>query len=301
MSTLARNMTPERIVNAVMMDKKFEGYRLFVEGKKDLKLYGKFISNNATRIIITDGKYKMRDVWTLLEKREFTKKFAIRDADFIRVRGKFIDNFDSDIYLTDQHDSECMIINSPSFHLLFSSILTEEQVNRVYSKFPNLKSSLEDLIYKLGCLKLANKIDSLGLIFKPKKPGDKNLDFTKFIDPKTMKFKSDKDLIQSSINYSINKVDKGTIKSFDDIKSSYDKVFSLNLEKSEIIHGHDFAEIIYVLIRKHFKFNINLINDSDNVETLLTMLYDSKHFQDTNLYRDLKTFSDKNAIDIFSF
>ncbi|MCG7517915.1 DUF4435 domain-containing protein [Vibrio harveyi] len=301
MSTLANNITPDRIVNAIMMDRKFNGYNLLVEGAKDQKLYGKFISKDATRIISTDGKYKMRSAWEKLDERGITNKFAIRDADFIRVRDKYISDYDKDIFLTDRHDSECMIIDSPCFDIFLETILTEEQHGKVKQAYPDLKSILEEQIYNLGCLKLANKIDSLGLVFKPKQSSGKNIDFTKFIDTKSMLFKSNKDLINAVINYSINKVEKGTIKSLDDIETSLNKVIDLELPLSEIVHGHDFAELIYILLRKKFKFNLNLINNSDNVETLLTMSYDTKFFEQTNLYLELKRFSDERSIQIFSF
>lgn len=301
MSVLTTNLTPQRIANATLMDKTFLGYRLFVEGKKDVDLYGKFTSKEDIKIIMTDGKYKMREVWRLLENEEFTNKLAIRDADFIRISGKFSNSYSDNIFITDYHDSECMIINSPTFNVFMQTVLSQEQQQKVNEKFPDLKNNLENLIYRLGCLKLANKIDNLGLTFKPKGINDKRLDFTKFIDTRSMSFKGEVDLIKAVINFSINKVKKDSIKSFDEIVDSFNFILSKNYPKSEIIHGHDFSEVIYVLIRKCFKFNIDITNNSNNVETLLTMAYDSKHFQNTNLYKSLNTFNLKKSANLFFF
>lgn len=301
MPVLTKNITPERIANATLMDKNFLGYRLFVEGKKDVGLYRKFTSKEDIKIIMTDGKYKMREVWRLLENKEFKNKLAIRDADFIRISGKFSNGYSDNIFITDYHDSECMIINSPTFNVFMQTVLSHEQQQKVNEKFPDLKNHLENLIYRLGCLKLANKTDNLGLTFKPKGISDKRLDFTKFIDAKSMSFRGDNDLITAVINFSINKVKKDSIKPFDVIVDSFNSILSKNHPKSEIIHGHDFSEIIYVLIRKCFKFNINITNDSDNVETLLTMAYDSQYFQNTNLFKSLNAFNLKNSANLFSF
>lgn len=300
MSSLPKLITPERIVNAVLMNKNHEGYNLFVEGRKDVMLYGQFTNKDNIKLILTDGKYKMRKVWSLLEENGYENKLAVRDADFIRVRDNYIYDYDDKFFITDYHDSECMIINSPTFDKFLSIILTEQQYNNLTNRYPALKETLEQLIYNLGCLKLANKLDKLGLVFKPKRSNEKNLDFSKFISTKTLNFKGNKELIQAVVNYSVNKVEHGTIKNISAIEQSLNKVLKANHPASEIVHGHDFSEMIYFLIRKHLKLNIAMINSSENVETMLTMSYDSQDFKSTNLYIAMNKIDSNENIGIFS-
>ena len=55
-------ITPERTANAIMQDSRFNGYYLIVEGKKDVKLYGKFINEETIRIKPAFGNEKVKKV-----------------------------------------------------------------------------------------------------------------------------------------------------------------------------------------------------------------------------------------------
>lgn len=294
------HITPSRIANSIMQDISPSEYYLLVEGVKDLNVYPPFINKDAVDVKPTFGKYKMRDVWEILEQRDFKNKLAIRDADFIRVRDNFDENYFQNFFITDTHDSEGMIFNTPTFEKVLSSILTVTQYDKVIENFPNLKDNIKKLAYMLGCLKLANKLDSLGLVFKPSSEKGKRFDYSNYINVKDFSYKSDDELITTSINFSMNRVkEKNQIKDFDTIKSSYEKVINVNHPIDEIVHGHDLSEILYLLLRKHFKFNIKVIKDSDSIEMMWAMSYDSMHFKKTNLYKEMNSFNEKNKLGLF--
>ncbi|MEZ8157050.1 hypothetical protein ACED66_12495 [Vibrio splendidus] len=299
-NSMQQHITASRIANSVLQDKSNKGFFLFVEGVKDLNVYPQFINQSYVKIEPTYGKYKMREVWEILESRNFHNKIAIRDADFIRIRGNYNKDYHSHFFITDAHDSECMIVNSPTFEKVIDSALSIEHSSNIKSKFPDLKFDIKQICYQLGCLKLANKLDNLGLTFKPKNVKDKGLDFSKFIECKTFKYNSDTALIQSVINYSINKVEKGSIKNESEIRCSFDKIVNKKHPLDEVIHGHDLSQVMYLLVRKHFKYNNNLITSGDNVESLWAMSYDSSYFKDTSLYKNIYSLTNSLDIPLFS-
>ncbi|CZF83985.1 hypothetical protein GCE9029_04124 [Grimontia celer] len=292
-------ITPDRIANSIMQDTNDSKYYLLIEGVKDLNVYPQFFNKELIEPKVTFGKYKMRDVWEILEGRGFTDKIAIRDADFIRVRGNYQEDFHPNFFITDTHDSEGMIVKTPTFEKVLEQMLGLERKQTLMEKFPNLKCHIKDLAYKVGCLKLANKLDRLGLVFKPQKANGKKLDFTKFVDVKSFTFIDDTALIQTAINYSINKVeDKGSIKTQEEIHSSLEKVIALDFPIDEIVHGHDLSELTYILIRKHLKINNDMVNSGDNIEKLWAMSYDSMYFKKSELYTKIDDFTKQKDLGI---
>ena len=81
-------MTPARIANSIMQDSSFNGSCLLVEGENDVKLFGKFNRKENSKIKVTFGKQKMKDVYEILRKRNFKRMVGIRDADFIHINKK---------------------------------------------------------------------------------------------------------------------------------------------------------------------------------------------------------------------
>lgn len=301
MKVISQNMTPDRIANAICQDKNFEGYHVLLEGVKDIKVYSKFINREQSNVIACYGKYNQRHIFELLNKRNFTKKIAIRDADFIRLRGNLEADFHSNFFITDKHDSEGMIISTPAFLNSLSATLPAEKLARLLEEHKDLESKLKNLVYNLGCLKLANKIHSLGLAFKPPKVDGNPLDLNKFIDFKNLAYQGNDILIKTVINYSMNKVEKGMIKDEATIKEALEEVINIQHPVDEIVHGHDISLALCHFIKKGLKVsNVPNLSTADSIESLWASSFDNDFFRNTELYQSLTNWCDANNIEILA-
>lgn len=288
-------MTPSRIANAILQDNSYEGYYILLEGEKDIKLYKKFI-DSSVKIKITFGKSKQRDVYEELTSRNFFKKVAIRDADFIRTLGntKFDSKYDKDIFLTDYHDSEVMMINSEALNSFFSTIHTGDKINIFETKYGNIKNIINKLAITLAHLKLVNKRYKLGLHFKPKDISSPKIKYRKFICEKDFIFLGKDELVDTVIEYSKNKSDN--IFNKKDILSKLDIVEKEENDILELVNGHNLCEILYILLNKGVKIKNSFISDADSIESALCMSYDSSYFKITNLYKNIEKWEKNNNI-----
>jgi len=117
-------ITPARIANSIMLDTRFTGYHLIVEGKKDSRVYGRFFDKEALRIKEAFGWCKVVEVVDILHERGVSKKLAIIDADFSRILGE---NRSTDcILVTDDHDIEMSILKSPALEVVVEQFAGSE-------------------------------------------------------------------------------------------------------------------------------------------------------------------------------
>ncbi|MDW2184559.1 hypothetical protein R7Z80_01675 [Vibrio sp. 1733] len=301
MKVITNNIKPERIANAICQDKSFKGHHILLEGIKDIKVYSKFINKEKSNLVVCHGKYNQRGIFQVLCERKITKKIAIRDADFIRLRGNLQADFHSDFFITDKHDSEGMIISTPAFFNSLSATLPAEKLARLLEEHKDLESKLKSLVYNLGCLKLANKIYSLGLVFKPKSADGNPLDLTKFIDFKNLSYQGNNLLIKAVINYSVNKVDKGTIKDEATIRNALEEIINTQHPVDEIVHGHDISLALCHFVKKGLKVsNVPNLSTADSIESLWASSFDNDFFRNTELYQSLTNWCEANNIEILT-
>ena len=291
-----------RIANAICQIKRDPRKNLLVEGIKDISLYRKFFDAEQIKIVPTFGKYNMRGVLGLLKERGKRDAISIRDADFIRVNGKLEEPYEDGAFLTDVHDAEGMIINSYAFEDYLLEVLGEDKYDSIILKFTCIRAHIKNLVYPLGCLKLANKRYSLGLVFKPKTVDGPTIDFNKFIDKKTFQYKGDNELITAALNYTNGKKKEGAI-----ISSQVEILEKLNLiiaeqyDIDEMVHGHDLSEIIFYLCKKHQNSNHFTLKNGDSVESTLSSKYDSSYFKTTSLFKVMNEWKQTSKVDLFSF
>ena len=291
-------MTAVRIANSILQDSEFEGQYVLVEGVKDLRLYRKFILEDL-RVKPTFGKYKLRQVYEILEGREFDRMLGIRDADFLRIPNnpKFDQNYMSAIFVTDSHDSEVMMIDSKALidFLIVVSDLDKVKAfeNRVGKSIRNL---MYDLGYTIGCLKLANKRKNLGLLFKPEKAGGNVIKYKKFICDKTFTFLGNESLVTAAVDYSRNR--SADLASKPIILHALEAVLAENHDTLEVVNGHDLAEILYLIATKGLGSNSSLLSSADSVENSLIMSYDIAQFTKTKLYGMIDSHQKSKGINI---
>lgn len=298
---MEQHITPERIANSLMQDTRFKGTHVLVEGIKDLKVYTKFFNREEVRLTQTTGKYKLREAYGILSSRGFTRKIAIRDADFLRVKGniKFDQDFKDDIFVTDGHDSEVMMIMVDTLEDLLS-VGVDQQIQRAFEKKANstIKKVVLDLAYLTGCLRLADKKENLGLSFKPASPDGNRIRFKKFICEKTFSLNIDQ-MIHIVWEYSKNRQKVVSTKQV--IRAAFDKILLQENNYEDMINGHDVAEIVCIIASVALKSKSNIFQHPDRVEESLALSFDRGKFRKTNLFQNINRWQgERNLVGLFS-
>lgn len=293
-------ITADRIANSIMQEEKFEGGAyLLVEGAKDIKVYGRLVNKNTVRVRQTHGKYRQREVYKILTERGFKSKLCVRDADFLRVPGneKYIPEYAENIFATDGHDSEIMMISSEALNSLLLITSTEEKIKSFENKHGrDIRSLVLELAKPIGYLRYANKKYKLGLSFKPERPEGKGIKFKKFICEKNFKMFSIDAMINTVYEYSKNRGQE--VSSRESILKKFQEVFDLDIPPLELVNGHDASELLSMVIPKGLQSDNKLAQDQASVEGALTLAYELRYFHNSNLFMALQKWSASNGINV---
>lgn len=290
---MEQHITPERIANSIMLDRRFRGH-ILVEGAKDLKVYAKFFNKEQVKLTQAFGKYKMREAFSILSERNYMSKFAIRDADFLRVSGnaKYDENYQDDIYVTDGHDSEVMMVTVNALEDMLSVAMGIDALEKLEERLgQTFRSRLFALAYQVGCLRLANKRGGLGLSFKPATQDGNRIKFKKFICDKDLTIDLDK-MIHIVWEYSKNRENEVFDRQV--IKAKYQETYKSNHANLEIINGHDIAEITCILASIGAKCKNQIFQHPDRVEEALALSFDRDKFRRTQLFEKIDSWRERN-------
>lgn len=289
-------LTSDRIANAISQDSRYSGMYVIVEGKSDVKFYSLAFDSETVRLTAAHGNSNVLEVLEKLRSRGFQKKLGIIDADFGNILSSLPD-FD-DLFITDAHDLEVMILLTDtlerivSFHADSERIVTFEGFREC-----SLREAVFQLAMKIGRLKLANKVDSLGLVFKPEKPDGPKIKYHKFIDARTLSLTSEEDLIRTAIEYSTNRGTK--VKTSSEILDSLERIREIKYPAEQICNGHDLVEILYFLLTKILKAPPKSVSSSQVVHDAIMLNYSLSDFSATKLGRLLAEWEQSTGFRLF--
>lgn len=290
---MQEHITPARVANSIMQST-FSGIFLLVEGNSDYHFYKKFINKNKCEIKQTFGCFKLLDILSILLSNNFSRLLAIIDSDF-RNLDNDIPNFPN-LIMTDDHDIEMMIFNSPALERVIELYYSESRfISFLKKKGIDYRSLLLKLASPLAYLKWANKNYDLGLVFKSKSQDGNPIKYIKFIDEKTMEMKDAETMIKTIINYSNNK--GTTIKPMPEIINKFKTQSAVNAHPLQLCNGHDITNLISLSLRKAIG-NKNI--DYKVIENSLIIAYDTSEFKQTNLYSLIRTWEKSKNLEILS-
>lgn len=292
---MIEHITPDRIANAILQDNSYKGLYVLVEGKKDCKLYSKFLDLKNTRVRPTFGCDKLIQVFDILNKRGFDKKIGILDKDFFEFYGTLpqLEN----VFFTDYHDIEVMIFVTKALDDVLRIYTFQEKVEEFEKKTgKGIREIIFELSDKIGYLKLIEKKYGFGLKFKPDTVDGKQIKYSDFISDK-MVYNGDDSLISSIINYSRNKTDKKLINN--EIKEKYISEKLNKYESKHLSNGHDISNIVFLFLKKTVRSTNGMLNDYNSVEDSLILAYEFEDFKKTELYKSLLIWSDNKSIPMF--
>ncbi len=293
---MEQNITPERVANAIMQDNTFDGFYLILEGNKDTKVFQKFTNKSVLRIKEAFGNENVKEILRLLNERGFKKKIGVIDSDFNQILA--IDASEEDLFVTDDHDIEVMIIKTKTLETVINHFCAEYRI-KAFEKSKAV--SIREILFKIGSeisfLKLANKLFALGLVFKPERVDGNQLKYKRFIDEDEITFLGKQKMIETVINFSTNRGTK--ISDRNEISDKFDEVRKNNYDLNHLVNGHDLTHILFLLMKKALRSNNKMLIDYNAVEDSLILAYEFADFQKTKLFENLSKWADENKCELF--
>jgi len=262
-------ITPDRIANSIrLLRGDHEGVFLIVEGHSDKLIYERLVNKQEVRVTIASGKNNAIKALSILEKEDnFRRVVAVIDADFSRIEQQIPHS--NNLFLTDEHDLEMMLIKSAAFDKLLKERGSEEKIKAFTEDIRETLLKLGQEIGKLRWLSLRNKLD---LKFE-------GLNFKNFIDQKNLSINIDK-LIISIKNHSQKP-------SLDEqqIKQDLSVISDENHDPWQLCCGHDFISILAIALCKVLgTWNANDVK-TEVLERELRLAYELSYFYQTQIYQ----------------
>ena len=273
-----RYLSENDIANTVrMMRTNFGGSIILVEGHSDMRVYRRFFDHNKCRLVLSFGKENALKALLILENDSLKGILAIVDSDFFRIESNKPE--DDDLFLTDYHDLESMIISS---NVLEDILLEFGNSNDI----KNYKFNIQDILYEsasyLGFFRWISSKSKENLRLK-----FKGINFLNFIDKNTLMLDIKK-LMKEVINNSNQIVNKKNI----ELKILYLK--KSNYDLKEVCSGHDLIEILYIGLKYIFGNKKTRSLDLDVFDSAIKLSYNYSYFSQSNLFAELEKWEQNN-------
>lgn len=246
-----------------------------VEGDDDKKLFSKFFKDETSYIHPIGGCTQFTIILDQLNEHYESKFFVLKDADFDHLNN--VSYSYSNLFLTDMHDAETMMINKDTVKNIccefFSPMPPSELIEKIFN-------DLEALSY----LKWYNSANNFRLNFKIIKLTD-----IYFGDNPT-EFRN---ILQKLYSNVVNS-HKGII-TIDKIQVFYTSHQDHNIEPRLLINGHDLCEAIIIVLKK---LGVTDNIKKEEIPRCLRCSYNLGHFKLTKLFKEIHDWSMKYDFDI---
>ncbi len=275
------DITASSVANSVRM-KRTQCPQTFVivEGGSDKRAYEVFTDPKSCKIEIAHGKSNLLAAVETLRKDGVLGILGLADADFDRIIGT---PSVKDVVLTDLHDLECMMIVSGAFAKLIYEFGNQEKIDVFVGSGSPLFERLSLEAEKIGILRLASIANNLELRFE-------GLKFHKFVNQATMVIDEGK-LLDSVFNLSPN----ATVAK-DGVGQIVAKLrANRNLERWQVICGHDFVELLTIGFRKALGAEKSIAVSTEALERALRLAYPRETFFQSNMLTLIKAWEVDNS------
>jgi Protein of unknown function (DUF4435) len=275
------SLSVDRDANAIRLRRStFVGAFLLVEGSTDQIFYERFADPPGCEIISYSGRSPSSKLWVIdvldtLEKSEFLGVIAIVDADFDRLKSHSYNS--PNLFWTDTHDLETMLLNTPALDKVVAEFGSAEKVAG-FGK--DIRTVLLEAGMQIGYLRWFSQVDKLNLTFS-------SIKFSKFIDEQTLKID-----LTKLVEEVKNKSQKPNLQS-SDLQQRIIKQSSIH-DPWQVCCGHDLVEILSLGLRKAIGSNNPSDVEPSCLERSLRLAYEATYFCKTQLYLSIRSWEASN-------
>jgi hypothetical protein len=275
-------LTPVDRANEIRMARAiYIGAFLVVEGETDALFYRRFVDSEKCRVIVAHNRENAVQVLMILEGANFVGALAIVDADFDVLEGKVFTS--RNIFLTDTHDLETMILKSPALEKLLLEMGSENKHDEFRKKRgKEVREALLEEGLHLGYLRWASLRHGHALKFE-------GLNYRAFTDLSTLTISPSK-LIKTIKDHSRKPqlLDQ-------ELHQQIEAIRDETHDKWHVCCGHDVIGLLSVGLRKAIGSRRSWKEiEPEILERNLRLAYESAWFLDTRLYASIKEWEEIN-------
>lgn len=291
--------SPERIAQKIKMSLDTDHLRvgILVESHKDEIIFRKFFDAKKCHFYPQNGKYKLLPVLEILNKSIKDKVIGIIDADFHRILGTEIEY--ENLFLTDKHDVELMMMFSEAWQNMINHYVNPEKIAQLEKeKKDTLLHILLHIAFPLSCLRWLREDKKLENI-KFRRSTNKEIKYLKyqdFIDDKSLTINK-QNLIRAVENISEQPYFFAKNNQY---LSDWETYLSQKYDLGEFSNGHDILHILSIALQKVISNRANTGKiEADTLAENLGIAYRLTDFQHTQLYQSLSSWQKEKALSIF--
>lgn len=277
------DVTGDMIANEVLLSRtKFDGTILIVEGETDGKLYQNFAPNTGVSILPSWGKENVLEAVRILEQESTSGFLAIVDADFCHIEDCCPDS--SNILVTDDHDIDMMIFRSDSLLRVVRELGSLGKLQAFLQEHgaSDLREVLLERAIPLGHLRRYSLVQGLALRFE-------GLRFERFVDTKTLDL--DIHVLVRSV-HALTECPDLTTSELEEIL--LEALNEAPVDPYQLCCGHDVVSLVGIGLRRAIGSRSKKATESQLLEGILRLSYDSQEFRTSTLYAKAKEWEHAN-------
>ncbi len=275
-------ITADDVANGIRMARtQFRGTFLIVEGQTaDFRVYKRLVDSKQTKITPAHNKDNALAALKILEDADVEGVVAIVDADFWRLEE--LDPTCPNLFITDTHDLETMLLESPSLEKLLDEFGSEKKIaSFIENSKMDVRQALLTAAGPIGYLRWVSQRNNLSLKFE-------GISFREFIDRNTLHINISK-LIPEVKNKSLRHD-----LSDNDLQNKIDELTDPKHNSWDICCGHDLVCILSFGLRSVLGTNNANEVKPEDLERILRAGYEYVYFLSTQLYRSLQEWETSN-------
>lgn len=279
---MKKYITSHEIANEIRLKRQLHsGSFVIVEGYTDKKVFGNFFKEDICKLVPAFGKGNAVEALSILGSENFVGVVAIVDADFWLLNG--VAPTSTNLFVTDTHDLETMMIQSPALEKVLQEFGSETKIQKFVKKTGiDVRTKLLDVGRVIGYFRWISLQENLDLKFD-------GLSYEKFVSRETLSIDVGK-LIKVVKNHS-QKHDLPEQEIYDKI-NELEK--TLNVPLWHICCGDDLIYILSIGLRKIFGSRKVGEVKREILERSLRLAYEFVYFCKTKLYASLKAWEELN-------
>jgi len=274
-------ITAHDIANEIRLARdQYTGTFLIVEGEgSDLRVYRRFIDAQSCQIIPAHSKDNAVGAIEILGEEDFIGVLAIVDADFWRLEGRHPDS--PNLFPTDTHDLETMILASPALEKLIGEYCSPTKVERLTrERGMDIRRIMLESGRPIGYLRWISQLGNLSLVFE-------GIRFSRFMS-RTLAVDTIK-LIRTVINKSGRHALNET-----DLQQSIEDIADHDHNSWDVCCGHDLICILSIGLCGALGSNQSDDVKPDKIEKVLRVAYEFTHFCTTQLCLEIQNWEARN-------
>jgi len=273
---------PDAIANEVRMKRsQHSGAFAIVEGDADARAYGRLCDRTTCLVINGHTKDNVTSALRTLEGEGLEGVIGIVDADFWCLEGR--QPASPNLFMTDSHDLESMMLSSPVFDKLLAEFGSAEKIERFRDTVcSDLRAVLLAAAEVVGCLRWISLQQGLDLRFE-------GLPLTKFVNPQTLRVDT-----EQAVKVVLDHSQAWGLRT-DDVGSQVTALRHQGRDPWQICCGHDLVGVLSLALRRTLGSHNASQVSPPVLQRSLRLAYEPAYFRQTRLFASIRAWERQNS------